>query len=136
MEFRLATQADLDYVAENSVSRGMLKQIPEQTDYVYTFEHEGLPLGVGGLRLINLTTAWCWMDMTPISHKYIKTFYRTVSEWRDSFAKEHGLRRLQAYIECDFPEAVRMIEHLGFEKESIMENFIGDKDAFMYKRIL
>lgn len=136
MEFRLATQEDLDYVAENTVSRGMLKYAPEQTDHIYTIEHEGLPLAVGGFRLINLTTAWCWIDMTPISHEYIKTFYRITSEWIDSFAKEHNLSRLQAYVECDFTEAIRLVQHLGFTKESIMEKFMGEKDAFMYKRIL
>ena len=136
MEFRETTQEDLDFVADNSISRGIQKKCPEQIDYMFTLEHEGKPLGVGGFRVINPTTAWCWTDWTHLTGKHLVTSYRTVKEYIDIFAKEHKLKRLQAYVECDFTEAIRMVEHLGFTKESTMKNFIGDKDAFMFVRIL
>lgn len=135
MEFRETTQEDLDFVANNSVSRGIQKHQPEQIDYCYTLEHEGKVLGIGGFRLINKTTAWAWTDWTHFSGSHIIVAYRVVKEWMDMFAKEHNLKRLQAYIECDFAEAIRMVKHLGFEYESTMENFMDDKDAYMYKRI-
>ena len=136
MEFRETTQEDLDYVAEHSVSRGIQKLYPGQTDFCYTLVHDGIPLGLGGFRLINCTTAWCWVDITPIGREQIATTYRTLKEWIDVFAEEHGLKRLQAYVECDFTEAIRMVRHLGFKKESIMKNFMGDKDAFLYVRLI
>jgi len=136
MHFRETTQADLDYVANHSVSRGIQKHCPEQVDYCYTLEHEGKPLGIGGFRLINVTTAWCWVDLTDRAGSHIVVAYRTIKEWIDVFTKEHGIKRLQAYVECDFEEAIRMVKHLGFEKESIMKNFIGDKDSYMYVRII
>lgn len=136
MEFRETTQADLEYVADHSVSRGIQKYQPEQVDYCYTLEHEGQVLGIGGFRLINLTTAWCWVDITHLAKNHIIVCYRVVKEWMDIFVKEHNLKRLQAYIEMDFPQAVRMAQHLGFKKESIMKNFIGDKDAFMYVKVI
>ena len=135
MEFRKTTQEDLDFVANHSVSRRILKRQPECIDYCFTLEHEGKPLGIGGFRLINLTTAWCWLDMTDRAGSHIIPAYRVVNEWMDIFVKEHGIKRLQAYVEMDFPEAICMIQHLGFEKESIMKNFIGDKDASLYARI-
>ena len=83
---------------------------------------------------MNLTTAWCWVDM--LSHEDIRTSYRLIKEWIDDFAAAHELKRLQAYVECDFEEAIRLVKHLGFEKESIMKNFMNDKDAYMFVRIL
>jgi len=135
MKIRETTQSDMDFVANNSVSRGIAKFQPEQIDYCYTLEHEGEILGIGGFRLINLTTAWCWTDWTHLSSKHTIVGYRVVKEWMDIFVREHGIKRLQAYIEPDFPEAIRMVEHLGFKKESVMKNFVGDKDVYLYVRI-
>ncbi len=136
MIFRETTQEDLDFMADNSMSRGIQKYCPEQIELVYTLEHEGKPLGVGGFRLINTTTAWCWVDMSHESGKHLTVSYRTIKEWMEKLAEEHNIKRLQAYVECDFPDAIRMVEHLGFTKESTMENFVGDRDSFLYKRIL
>ena len=135
MNFRETTQEDLDFVADHSVSRGILKRQPERIDYCFTLEHEGKPLGIGAFRFINTTTAWCWCDLTDLAGKHIIEGYRVIKEWMDIFVKEHGIKRLQAYVEMDFPEAIRMVQHLGFEKESIMKNFIGDKDASMYVKL-
>ena len=136
MEFRQATQEDLAFVADHSISRGIQKLQPEQTEFMYTLEHNGDPLGIGGFRLINTHTAWCWLDMTDRAGGHIIVFYRVLKEWIDQFIADHKLTRLQAYVECDFNEAINMVQHLGFHKESIMKNFMGDKDAFMYVRVL
>lgn len=136
MNFRETTQEDLEFVANHSVSRGILKRQPECIDYCYTLEHEGKPLGIGGFRLINLTTAWAWIDMTDRVGGHLIPAYRVLKEWIEIFIKEHRIKRLQAYVEMDFPEAIRMVQHLGFEKESIMKNFIGDKDASMYVKVI
>jgi len=134
MNFREVTQDDLDFMADHSISRG--KKQPEQVDFVYTLEHDGKPLAVGGFRLINLSTAWCWFDLSDLAGSHIHTVYRTIKEWSMVFAKEHNIKRLQAYVECDFPEAIRMAEHCGFTRESIMKNFTDEQDAFMYVRII
>jgi len=136
MDFRETTQEDLEFVADHSISRGILKRQPECIDYCYTLEHEGKPLGVGGFRLINETTAWAWADITDCAGGNIIPAYRVLKEWIDIFVKEHGIKRLQAYVEMDFPEAIRMVQHLGFEKESIMKNFVGDRDASMYVKVI
>jgi len=132
MLFRETTQQDLGYMKDNSVSRGILNKQPERTDFCYSLEHEGILLGIGGIRLINLTTAWCWVDMTADAKKHTIIVYRVIKEWMDKLVEEKGLKRLQAYIALDFPEAIRMIQHLGFHKEGILKNFIGNKDASLY----
>ncbi len=50
--------------------------------------------------------------------------------------KEKGIKRLQAYIDPDFEEAIRTAEHLGFVWESDMENFDNGKKALMYKKVI
>lgn len=135
MKFRETIQEDIDFVANHSISRGIAKHQPEYIDYCYTLEHEGKPLGIGGFRLINETTAWCWVDMTDLAGSHITTCYRVIKEWIDKFVKEHKIKRLQAYVEMDFTEAIRIVKHLGFEWESDMKKFVGNKDAFMYVRI-
>lgn len=133
MEFREARKEDLDFVANHSISRG--KPNADCIDYVYTLEHEGEPIAVGGFKLMNYDTAWCWINLTYISKSHIIIVYRVIKEWIDIFVKEHNLTRLQATVECDFEEAIRMIEHLGFERESIMKKYVEGRDAYMYVRL-
>ena len=135
MNFRETTQEDLVFVSNHSVSRGILKRQPECIDYCFTLEHEGNPLGIGGFRFINTTTVWCWLDMTDLAGTHIIVAYRVIKEWMEIFVKEHGIKRLEAYVEIDFPEAIRMVKHLGFHQESIMRSFVDDKDAFLFARI-
>ena len=136
MEFREATQSDMDALADKSISRGIQKQCPEQTEYMYALEHEGLVLMIGGFRMINVATAWCWVDISSDAGNHLLAAYRVIRDWIEAFCKEKKIVRLQAYVETDFTEAISMVQHLGFTKESIMERFMGDRDAFLYKRII
>lgn len=132
MEFAELTQADIDYVKERSISRGVLKDQPSKIDFSYALRHQGKVLGIGGFRLINMTTAFAWLDLTHYAGEHIKTCYRIISEWMEILVKEHGIKRLQCYCEIDFPEAIRTIEHLGFAREAIMPRFVGEKSAYLY----
>ncbi|KKL27675.1 hypothetical protein LCGC14_2382790 [marine sediment metagenome] len=134
MEFRELKQEDIDAVKDNSVSRGILSKQPEVIDFGYTLEHEGKILGIGGIRLINTTTAWAWVDLTHYAGERIITVYRVIKEWMEILAKDKGIKRLQAYIETDFEEAIRLVKHLGFHYEYTMSKFVGNKPACMFVR--
>lgn len=134
MEFRELTQEDIEAVKNDSISRGILSKQPEVIDYSYCLKHEGKIIGIGGFRLINMTTMWAWTDWTHFAGKHITVAYRTVKEYLDIFAKEHKIKRAQCYVEADFEEAIRMARHLGFDYESTMSNFVGDKPAYMFVR--
>ena len=136
MIFRTATVEDLAWIADNSINDKVDRKMDSAVDYVYTLEHEGDVLLVGGFRMITPTTCWCWLELSHGSGKHIRTVYRTIVEWSDNFAKEHGIKRMQAFVRPTYKEAVRLVEHLGFEWESVMENFFGDEDGFLYKRII
>jgi len=134
MEFREMTQADLDYLSEHSISRGVTKKLPDRIDWSYALEHEGVTLVIGGIQLINSTTAWGWLDLSGKAGENIYVVYRVVSEWMEKLCKEKGIKRLMAYTEVGFQEAELLIEHLGFYQESIMFNFVGDNPAKMWVR--
>ena len=136
MNFRAMTTEDYEYLKDHSASRGIFKNTPEVTEYSFSLEHKGELLASGGFRLINLSTAWCWLDMTHHAGSHIQTLYRVVKEWIEKFTEDKNIKRLQAYVDPDFPEGIRLVQHLGFERESNMELFYGDRDAYLYKRII
>lgn len=134
MEFRQAIQSDLDYVEANPLHRAAESKSPEEIDYCYALEDEGEILGIGGFRLVTNTTAWSWFILSKTAKNHLITVYRCLKEWTDIFCKEHRILRLQAFVAVDFPEGVRIADHLGFTIESIMRNFWPDKDAYLYVR--
>lgn len=136
MQFREATKADMDYVGEHTVSRGCFKEVPEVIDYTYALEHEGKLLGIGGIKLMNPTTAWGWFDLSKDALKHKTVVYRVIKTYLDTLMRDKNLSRIMAAIEPDFPEAIRTAEHLGFGQESIMLNFLGKgKHAYMYAKL-
>ena len=136
MIFRETTQADVEYMAENSINKRDERKMMACVDYIFTLEDEGTPLLVGGFRLITPTTAWCWFDMSHEAGKHLIVVYRTIKEWLNTFADSHGIIRYQAFVRTDSPEAIRTVGHLGFTLEGHMEKFFGDEDAFLYKRLI
>ncbi len=136
MEFRQATQHDIEYMANHSINTSVDRKVCGITEQVFTIEHDGTPLAVGGFRFIVPTTAWCWIDLGDEAGKHLVTLYRTIRDWIDKFAENNGVKRLQAFVRTDSIKAQRFIEHLGFERESTMVGFFGDSNADMYVRMI
>jgi len=132
MIFQKLTQDDIEQIKNNSISRGILSKQPGVIEFSYALRHEGKVLGIGGIILINTTTAWGWVDLTVEATEHIITVYRVIRDWTKVLCKTHGIKRLQCYIESDFPEAIRMAEHLGFLHESTMARFVDEKSAYLY----
>ena len=135
MNLRETTIEDLRFVAEHSISRGA-KEIPEQSDFPYTLDHDGEIMCTGGFRLITMTTAWCYLSLTDRAGGHMIHLHRIIRDWIDNFVEEHDIKRLQAYVEEDYTEGVTLVTHLGFEWESNMQNFNGNRDAGMYRRLI
>ena len=129
MLFRETTQDDLDFMDAAT-------KHPKCIDYMYTLEHEDVPIMIGGFRLITNTTAWCWCELADGIEKHLVTAYRLIRDWIDEFAKAHGIRRMQAAIRTDKPEAARLVGHLHFKFESIMDKFFDDEDGLLFVRII
>jgi len=135
MQIRTATDADLQTLGERSVSRGCFSEMPATTDVVYALEHDGELLAVGGLKQMNPTCAWVWVDLAPQALENQVALFRILRDYIGHLMHDKGLTRLMAAVEEGFPEAIRLAQHLGFKRESRMANWIGDKAAFMYVRL-
>ena len=59
MKFRESTDEDIDFMVNHSINQQVDRKEIGSIDYTYTLEHEGVPLVVGGFRMITTTTAWC-----------------------------------------------------------------------------
>lgn len=137
MQLRDATQADILYVATHSISGNSAKAPYLQKESIYTLEHEGEILGVGGIRPITATTAMAWIDATDKafpSMRQIADIVKGLEKWIQGMAKAYNIHRLEAYIEVDFVKGITLAKHLGFNREFTMKEFFGDKDVEMYVR--
>ncbi len=139
MKFREMTFEDLAFVEEHSLYKENAdKEHPERIDFDFVLEHDNYILAAGGFRIINKTTAWAWIELTEyIKKEHLITTYRTIKEWHEIWCKIKKIYRLQAWVRSGFEEGKRLAEHLGFEKEFKMKDFLGpEKDAWMYVKIM
>lgn len=133
MEFRQSTEDDLKFAAEHSLYEPSGKEKMDTVDFVYTLDHGDYILGIGGFRMITDTTAWAWIELTEFVGKHLVPTVRVVSEYMEIFCKNHGIRRLQAWVNKEFAEGIRTTRHFGFEEEYMMKDFLGKgKDAIMF----
>lgn len=135
MEFRVMKPEDTAFLEANSISRGIVRAPVELVYEAFSLEHEGKLLGSGGLTMIVPGTAWAWVDLTGFSITRIKTCYGVISEWMEKLVHKLNIRRLQAYVDLEHPEAVRLVEHLGFTRESVMWDFLDGRPAALYVKI-
>jgi L-amino acid N-acyltransferase YncA len=135
MRVRTATDADMKVPGWESASRGCLGEIPDATDFLYALEHDGVLLAVGGIKQMNPFTAWAWVDLSTEALKHKVKVFRTIRDHLTALMRTRRLTRLMAAVEEDFPEAMRFAEHLGFERESRMPGWTGNRAAFMYVRL-
>jgi L-amino acid N-acyltransferase YncA len=131
---RPATIDDLKAVAARNISGG-IKEYPDDVNELAAMEYEGKIIMVGGVKLITQTTAWCWLSQTPEALGHIRECYAITRAWLDDMQKNKGIIRLMAAVRPDFEEAVRLVEHLGFQQESIMLDFFGRQPGLMFVRI-
>jgi len=141
MEFRKTTQQDLDYVRQNPFE-GAVKNypnltVPDENCYTAIFQDE--IVGVGGVTILFEGRGEVWLMLTATCKKdglhsiialaAIKTKMEEIT---------FGLKRIQAIIRTDFPEAIKMIEAFGFVNETPegMENYCPDGgNAYLYSKI-
>ena len=142
MEFRQATQEDLDYVRQNPFE-GAVKgypymQCPDENTYAVVYE--GSLVAVGGLYIRWEGVGLLWLMLTADSKKDGLHGLRAldaIKEKTDELIAKNNLWRAEAIVRVGFDKAIKMIEFLGFERESTLEKYIPDTtDGFLYKRIL
>ena len=143
MEFRKATQKDLDYVRANPFE-GAVKNYPYlevPNENCYTAIFEGVIVAVYGLEVVLEGVGWVWLIMTNDCKKdgvFGIIAIHTIRDKLEELLKNNSIRRAQAAIRTDFTEAIKMIEFLGFKNETpegMKEYFPDRSDGYLYARI-
>ena len=144
MQFRETTQEDLDYVSQNpfegAVKNYPYQEVPDSNTYTAIFE--GLIVGVGGLVIHWEGVAEVWLMLTDNCKKdgfHGVIALTAIKDKMEELIKINNIRRAQATVRIDFPQAIKMIEFFGFKNETpnAMEQYCPDKgDAYRYSRIM
>ena len=142
MEFRKATQEDMAFVRQNPFE-GAVKDYPYMEipdENTYTVIYESAIVAVGGLWVRWEGVGLLWLMLTADCKKYGihgLLALEAIKEKMEYLIEKNNLWRAEAAIRVDFPQAIKMIEFLGFEREGLMRQYYPDKtDAFLYSRIL
>lgn len=141
MEFRPATQEDLDFVRanpfEDAVKYYPYKKVPD--DNCYTGIHESVILGIFGVQVRWEGVGLFWMLMVDDFKSYINATRALliINRKVDYLIKKNNLHRAEAAIRTDFPIAIKMVESLGFEREGLMRQYFPDKsDGYLYSKVI
>lgn len=142
MEFRQATQEDMALVRldpfEGSIKDYPYMEIPDDNCYTGIFESE--IVGVGGLVMKWEGVGLLWLMLTNRCRKndvFGLIALRAIKGKMDELIENNHLWRAEATVRTDFPQAIKMIEFFGFEREGLMRKYCPDKaDAYLYSRII
>lgn len=141
MNFRPATQEDLDYVKANPFE-GAVKDYPYMEvpdDNTYAVMYEGVLVAVGGLQVLWEGRGSFWLILTADCKKDGIHGWRALCAIRDKIeelAHKNNLHRAEAAIRTDFSRAIAMIEALGFKRECLMRQYWPDKtDGYLYAKV-
>ena len=142
MEFRPATQEDLDYVRQNPFE-GAVKDYPYMQcpdENTYAVLYEGALVAVGGLYVKWQGVGVLWLMLTDECKKdgvHALRALEAIKEKTNYLIEANGLWRAEALVRVEFKKAIKMIQYLGFKRESEMEKCFPDKtDGFMYVKVL
>ena len=143
MEFRKATQEDLDYVRRNPLEGGVkdypFVRVPDKNCVAIVFE--GHVIGMGGLAILWEGVGEVWLILTADFKNYCPNSLVILHAIRDRMNKviaDNNLWRAHATVRTDFLKAIKMIEFFGFENETPngMRNYLPDKgDAYLYSKM-
>ena len=141
MNYRIATQQDLDYVRDNPYE-GAVKdypymEIPNENCFTAIFKDE--IVAVGGIVIHWPGMAEVWMIITNHCNKnglYGIVTLGAIREKMEELIKDNNIIRAQATVRIDFPVAKKMIEFLGFQQEGLLRQYCPDRcDAYRYAKI-
>ena len=134
IEIKDATNGDLDYCKTNSID-GDIKVYPnwDLTGWNKTVVVDGEIIGCGGVLIFwtGFGEAWICLSKNVERHKIVAV--RFLKKVLEDVLNEFNLVRLQITVRPDFPDAIKLVESLGFQYEGIMRKYLPTgKDAYLY----
>ena len=142
MKFRQATQEDLDFVRDNPFEEAVkcypYMEVPDKNTYAVMYEDS--LVAVGGLYVRWEGVGLLWLMLTSDCKKhalYGVLALDAIKEKTEYLISKNNLWRAEAIVRVGFDKAIKMIEFLGFKRESTLEKYMPDKtDGHLYVRIL
>ncbi len=140
MQFRPATQEDMAFVRQNPFE-GAVKdyphmEIPDENCFTALLESE--ILGIFGVQIRWKGVGLFWLMCAKNFRKCgSRNALNIISTNMNYLIEKNNLWRAEAIVRTDFPQAIKMIEFLGFEREGLMKKCCPDKgDAWLYSKIM
>lgn len=101
-------------------------------DLVWTGEHNGKVVAMGGVVPVWHNRAQAWMWMSEVSGRHMITIHREVKKFLDACP----VPRIEAHVNVGFKPGVRWMQMLGFEMEGYMRKFgPSGADMLLFARV-
>jgi hypothetical protein len=111
-------------------------QYAEQLKTGFTALADEGPVVAAGVSNLFGGTFEAWAYTTDLINKYRFKIHPIVSRMFDSIFSAPSVRRVQATIAADRPDAIRWADHLGFWREGRMEGYgPNGEDFYIYARV-
>lgn len=128
---RIAMQPAQEYLTRIVDVRGDFTELSDK-GLVWTAEHDGVILGIGGVEPQWENRATAFALLSDDSGTHFPAIHSAVVEFLDNAP----YRRIEAAVDVGFKEGHRWIKMLGFELEGYMKAYRPDgADMLLYARI-
>lgn len=137
IEIRELQDGDLEYVRQNPLEDAV-KNYPEMHPQKpsYTGLIDGKIVGVGGVTVLWEGVGEGWLILTKDVLKHKTTAYNCIYRMTKKIIEECNLTRIQAVVRVDFPQAMKMMERLGFRREGYLRKYCPDGcNVWLYGRV-
>ncbi len=140
IEIKNAVQADLDWVRQNPINDAFKDYSAfELTGFAKAAFVDGDCIGVGGAILYweGHAAGWLYLSKKVLGHP--REMALAIKTVMNQLIEELKLRRLSAYVRCDFDRAVKLLEAIGFVRETPepLKYYMADgTGVYLYAKII
>lgn len=107
-----------------------------ENSHAFTLFYDGQILCYGGVLLYRQGFGEAWILCSELAMKHPFVVYRKSIEILNLIIDVNKLYRVQATVRCDWKQARKYLEHLGFKKEGRLKKYGPDQsDYYMYSRV-
>lgn len=114
---------------------GRSGQLYKEAGPAYTALVDGVPVAAAGVIQHWRGTGTAWLLISEGARRNLKFVYRAVLHGLIVIIQGHGFRRIEANVDAGLGAAHRLVQHIGFERESIMPKY-GPSGETFFKYVL
>lgn len=135
IEARKTTQEDIKEMLANGLDYGKVDWATLGPEAI-TVTDDGEILCVGGIHWYWPKVGEAWVALHKNAMKKGYKFFRATKEIFSKLLEVEDWHRVQACVRANWPEAVKIVETLGFEREAKLRKYCDDgSDAYLYAMV-